>query len=159
MRTLNDFFDKIYCINLDDRKDRMVAAAKQFHKHNLWVERVPGIKGSDMNLDFPPQIKEGIVKDIFAIYTNPPIKQIRTSDKLNAIQKKHLIIKDLAIKLGYSTNQLKEYIKGYNFRYYVQKTMLNDIDKINFDDDENYLNEKLKINEEMEKTLQEIGIF
>ena len=37
--------------------------------------------------------------------------------------------------------------------------MLNDIDKINFDDDENYLNEKLKMNEEMEKTLKEIGIF
>jgi len=61
MKTLNDYFDKIYCINLDDRKDRMVDTVKQFHKHNLWVERVPGIKGSDMNLDFPPEIKEGAV--------------------------------------------------------------------------------------------------
>ena len=61
MKTLNDYFDKIYCINLDDRKDRMVDAEKQFHKHDLSVERVPAIKGSNMNLDFPPEIKEGAV--------------------------------------------------------------------------------------------------
>ena len=59
--TLNDYVDAIYCINLDDRKDRWDEAAKQFVKHNLWVERVSGIKGSDMNLDFPPEIKEGAV--------------------------------------------------------------------------------------------------
>lgn len=61
MRTLNDHVDAIYCINLNDRKDRWESAAKQFHKHNLWVERISGIKGSDMNLDFPPEIKEGAV--------------------------------------------------------------------------------------------------
>lgn len=59
--TLNDYVDAIYCINLDDRKDRWEEAAKQFVKHNLWVERVSGIKGSNMNLDFPPEIKEGAV--------------------------------------------------------------------------------------------------
>lgn len=61
MRSLNDFFDKIYCINLDERKDRMIEASKEFSKHNLWVERVPGINGSKMNLDFPSEIKEGAV--------------------------------------------------------------------------------------------------
>ena len=59
--TLNDYVDAIYCINLDDRKDRWEEAVKQFVKHNLWVERVSGIKGSNMNLDFPPEIKEGAV--------------------------------------------------------------------------------------------------
>lgn len=61
MRTLNDFVDAIYCINLDDRKDRWDVASKQFNKHNLWVERISGIKGSDMNLEFPEEIKEGAV--------------------------------------------------------------------------------------------------
>jgi GR25 family glycosyltransferase involved in LPS biosynthesis len=61
MKTLNDYFDKIYCINLDDRKDRMIDAEKQFHKHDLSVERISAIKGSNMNLDFPPEIREGAV--------------------------------------------------------------------------------------------------
>jgi GR25 family glycosyltransferase involved in LPS biosynthesis len=78
MRTLNDFFDKIYCINLDDRKDRMVDAAKQFHKHNLWVERVPGINGSNMNLIFPPEIKKGAVGCALSqLFTLKLAKQIK----------------------------------------------------------------------------------
>jgi GR25 family glycosyltransferase involved in LPS biosynthesis len=61
MTSLNDYVDSIYCINLNDRKDRWQIAAEQFRKYNLWVERVPGIKGSNMNLEFPPEIKEGAV--------------------------------------------------------------------------------------------------
>jgi GR25 family glycosyltransferase involved in LPS biosynthesis len=61
MTTLNNFVDSIYCINLDDRKDRWECSSKQFKKHNLFVERISGIKGSDMNLEFPPEIKEGAV--------------------------------------------------------------------------------------------------
>lgn len=71
MRTLNDYVDAIYCINLDDRKDRWNEFVKQIQKHNLWVERIPGIKGSNMNLEFPPEIKEGAVgcalSQLFAI--------------------------------------------------------------------------------------------
>lgn len=78
MNTLNDFFDKIYCINLDDRKDRMQESAKQFSKHNLLVERVPGIKGADMNLDFPPEIKEGAVGCALSqLFTIKLAKQVR----------------------------------------------------------------------------------
>jgi GR25 family glycosyltransferase involved in LPS biosynthesis len=61
MKTLNAFVDSIYCINLDDRKDRWECSSKQFKKHNLFVERISGIKGSDMNLEFPSEIKEGAV--------------------------------------------------------------------------------------------------
>ena len=61
MRTLNDYVDDIYCINLDDRKDRWDHAKQQFQINDLSVERVSGIKGSNMNLEFPPEIKEGAV--------------------------------------------------------------------------------------------------
>lgn len=71
MRTLNDYVDGIYCINLDDRKDRWGNLSKQITEHKLWVTRIPGIKGSDMNLEFPPEIKEGAVgcalSQLFAI--------------------------------------------------------------------------------------------
>lgn len=61
MRTLNDYFDKIYCINLDDRKDRWESCQNKFNTHKLNVERISAIKGSDLNLDWPPEIKEGAV--------------------------------------------------------------------------------------------------
>ena len=110
-------------------------------------------------LNTPKQIKEGIVKDIFAIYIDPPIKERRTADKLTATQKKHLAIKDLAIQLNMSRTQIEFYLKGLNFRHEVLKAMLDDIDKINFDDDKNYLNDKLEINNNIQKTMEEIGIF
>ena len=42
---LNSFFDKIYCINLDKRKDRWAVCLQEFKKHNLKVERLPGVVG------------------------------------------------------------------------------------------------------------------
>jgi GR25 family glycosyltransferase involved in LPS biosynthesis len=45
MITLNEFFDKIYCINLNRRKDRWQNVSKLFKKHNLIVERFPACDG------------------------------------------------------------------------------------------------------------------
>lgn len=47
---LNDFFDKIYCINLDRRPDRWKECELEFQKHNLSVERIPAIDGNPDNL-------------------------------------------------------------------------------------------------------------
>jgi len=42
---LNDYFDKIYCINLDERTDRWEEAQKEFEKLNIeGVERFSAIK-------------------------------------------------------------------------------------------------------------------
>lgn len=49
MTTLNDYFDGIYCINLDRRKDRWQECEKLFEKHNLKVERVSAIDWKDIN--------------------------------------------------------------------------------------------------------------
>ena len=58
---LTDYFHKTLCINLDSRPDRWEEAQKEFAKYAFKVERVSGIEGSKMNLDFPPEIKEGAV--------------------------------------------------------------------------------------------------
>lgn len=45
MNTLNDFFSKIYCINLDSRPDRYNECLTEFQKLNIQVERMSGIDG------------------------------------------------------------------------------------------------------------------
>jgi len=45
MKTLNDFFSKIYCINLDNRPDRYKQCLVEFKKLNIIVEHVSGIDG------------------------------------------------------------------------------------------------------------------
>lgn len=46
---LNDYFDKIYCINLDRRIDRWEECQKIFSKFNLEVERFSAIDGNKEN--------------------------------------------------------------------------------------------------------------
>jgi len=46
---INDFFDKIYCINLDRRTDRWIDAQKEINKHSLNVDRFSGINGNPNN--------------------------------------------------------------------------------------------------------------
>jgi len=43
---INDFFDHVYCINLDHRKDRLKSAEKEFAKFGISFERVSGIKNN-----------------------------------------------------------------------------------------------------------------
>jgi len=47
---MNEYFEKIYCINLDKRLDRWNEAQEQFNKHNLKVERFPAILGNPENI-------------------------------------------------------------------------------------------------------------
>ena len=44
MITLNDYFDKIYCINLDEATDRWNKCLEQFDKYNIEVERFPAVR-------------------------------------------------------------------------------------------------------------------
>lgn len=45
MKTLNDFFSNIYCINLDSRPDKYELCLEEFNKININVERVSAIDG------------------------------------------------------------------------------------------------------------------
>jgi len=48
MKTLNDYFPKIYVINLDRRPDRMQECQLEFNKIGINVERIPAIDGKEM---------------------------------------------------------------------------------------------------------------
>lgn len=61
MSILNTRFDKIFCINLDQRRDRWENSLNEFQKYSLDVERIPGIDGSKINLDFPPNVHKGAI--------------------------------------------------------------------------------------------------
>jgi GR25 family glycosyltransferase involved in LPS biosynthesis len=49
MKTLNDFFSKIYCINLDSRPDRYKQCLVEFEKLNIIIERISGIDGKKIS--------------------------------------------------------------------------------------------------------------
>jgi glycosyl transferase family 25 len=51
MKTLNDYFDRIYCINLYRRVDRWNLVKEEFNKHSLMVNRYSAIDGNDLNLE------------------------------------------------------------------------------------------------------------
>jgi hypothetical protein len=55
--SMNDFFDHIYCINLDKRTDRWEDCVKQFNKYNLSVERFSAIDGN--KIDNPTSLMAG----------------------------------------------------------------------------------------------------
>jgi GR25 family glycosyltransferase involved in LPS biosynthesis len=48
MKTLNDYFSKIYCINLDKRTDKYAQCLKEFEKININVERISAIDGNSI---------------------------------------------------------------------------------------------------------------
>lgn len=51
--TLTNYFDKIYCINLDRRTDRWEECLKEFDKHGLDVERFSAKDGKEIDLPYP----------------------------------------------------------------------------------------------------------
>jgi GR25 family glycosyltransferase involved in LPS biosynthesis len=48
--SLNNFFDGIFCLNLDERVDRWNECNQLFQKHNIAVKRFSAIKGSKLAL-------------------------------------------------------------------------------------------------------------
>lgn len=48
---LNDFFDHIYCVNLDRRPDRWDFVNQQFNKLNIDVERISAVDGNVCHFD------------------------------------------------------------------------------------------------------------
>lgn len=63
---INEYFEKIYCINLDKRTDRWQDAQREFEKHNLKVDRFSGIIGNPDNI--PTKIVPGHVGCVLSHY-------------------------------------------------------------------------------------------
>jgi spore maturation protein CgeB len=49
--SINGYFDKIYCINLDRRTDRWEQSTREFEKNGLTVERVSAIDGNMLGVN------------------------------------------------------------------------------------------------------------
>ena len=48
MSTINRYFDKVFCINLDRRPDKWAESTEEFKKIGLEVERVSGVDGQTL---------------------------------------------------------------------------------------------------------------
>lgn len=57
--SLNNFFEHIFCLNLDERKDRWEQCQSEFAKHGIEnVERFSAIRGTSLNLPLSNNIDE-----------------------------------------------------------------------------------------------------
>lgn len=54
---MNNFFDKVYLINLDRRTDRMNECEKEFKKYNIVYERISAFDGSKLEGNYTPLIR------------------------------------------------------------------------------------------------------
>lgn len=66
--TLNDFVDKIYCINLDRRPDRWARCEDIFRTHNLSVKRVPAVDGKTLSGGTLPLGALGVLRSNLSVF-------------------------------------------------------------------------------------------
>lgn len=59
--TVNDFFDRVFCINLDSRPDRWQQSSMLFQQLGIDVERIPAVQGTATNLNWPFPLKAGAI--------------------------------------------------------------------------------------------------
>lgn len=55
-KTLNDYFDAVFCVNLEKRSDRWETCKKEFQRHNISATRYSAIDGKSLNSDVFPNI-------------------------------------------------------------------------------------------------------
>lgn len=95
MNTLNDFFQEIYCINLERRTDRWNESINEFNKHNLKVKRFNAFDGKELK-SFP-RLNAG---QVGAIYSHRGIIQHAKNNNIDNI----LILED-DVKFDENINQ------------------------------------------------------
>jgi len=96
MKTLNDYFEKIFCINLDKRFDRWKESRNEFEKHNLQVERITAIDGKIQNVN--TNLKPGELGCILS-----HLKVIKKAKKDNL---KNVLILEDDVEFDKNLNQL-----------------------------------------------------
>jgi GR25 family glycosyltransferase involved in LPS biosynthesis len=102
MITLNDYYQNIFCINLDRRTDRWSECIDEFKKHNLQVQRFSAVDGNDLRS--LPGLTKG---NVGAIYSHRAVIQHAKDSNFENI----LILED-DIEFHDDMNKLfSEYIK------------------------------------------------
>jgi GR25 family glycosyltransferase involved in LPS biosynthesis len=95
MKTLNNYFQEIHCINLERRTDRWEECLDEFSKHNLEVKRYNAFDGN--NLEPVPGLNGG---QVGAIYSHRGILEYARNCKLDNI----LVLED-DVKFDENINQ------------------------------------------------------
>lgn len=85
MKTLNDYYNNIFCINLDRRTDRWEECKNEFDKHHLKVKRFSAVDGN--TLHGVPGLTKG---NVGAIYSHKAVIQHAKDNKYENI----LILED-----------------------------------------------------------------
>ena len=67
---INEFFDKIYCINLDRRPDRWRNSFNQFDKLGMDVKRISAVDGSVKRFPRIPTVKQDKDREFYPDDTN-----------------------------------------------------------------------------------------
>lgn len=100
---INDFFEKIYCINIDRRNDRWESCLEEFKKHDLIVERFSAVDGNSENYNL------GYPYDNELAGAISHLNVIKEAKKINL---KNVLILEDDVKFSENINDLfSEYIK------------------------------------------------
>lgn len=112
MKTLNDYFDKIVCINLDRRTDRWKKCQTQFKEFNLKVERFSAIDGKELTQK--TRLKSG---ELGALLSHLKIIESAKKDNL-----KNILILEDDVEFNKNINELffqyKSQIPTWDFLYF-----------------------------------------
>jgi len=104
---INSFFDKIYCINLEKRKDRLEKCNQEFIKHRLNVDIFKAIDGNSYdtsNMFVNPTIEKGNVGCVLSHLKIIQDAQHKNYDKI-------LILEDDIIFDNELNKKFEQYIK------------------------------------------------
>lgn len=85
MKTINEYYDNIFCINLDRRTDRWEECLIEFAKHNLDVKRFSAVDG--ISLSRLPGLTKG---EVGAIHSHREVLQFAKNSKFGNV----LILED-----------------------------------------------------------------
>jgi len=117
---LSDYFDAVFCINLERRNDRLARAKQEFEKHGIQVEFITGVDGLTINIPKMTSTDGQIVSrgDIGCALSHLKVAQIAQERNL----KKYLVFEDDA-QLKDDFNTLfpvfyKQVPEDYQFLYF-----------------------------------------
>lgn len=111
---INDFFDKIYCINIDRRIDRWESCIKEFEKHDLVVERFSAVDGNTNNYSLGYPYDNELAGAISHLNVIKKAKELKLN-KVLILEDDVVFIDNLEELFSFFVEQLPENWDGINF--------------------------------------------
>lgn len=105
---INEYFDNIYCVNLDRRPDRWEQVKSEIDKHGLIVERFSAVDGNPNNIEKEPGILDGEIGCTLSHYNIILDAKKRGFDKILVLEDDVVFVDDLNAKFEEFIKQLPE---------------------------------------------------